>query len=63
VKAHASVGVVLYHSGRDAFLIVRQFRPAVYAARAREAAEAGAPPPPKDAGERLLSLLCCCCCC
>lgn len=50
VKSHASVGVVLYHRGRDAFIVVRQFRPAVYAARCRAAAEAGAAAPPKDAG-------------
>jgi hypothetical protein len=36
--------------GLDAFIVVRQFRPAVYAARCRDAAEKGAPPPPKDAG-------------
>lgn len=50
IKAHPSVGVVLYHSGQDAFVLVRQFRPAVYAARCRDAAERGAPAPPKDAG-------------
>lgn len=51
VKAHASVGVVLYHSGHDGFILVRQFRPAVYAARLREAAAEGRPAPPKDVGE------------
>jgi len=39
MDAHASVGVVLYHRDLDAFLIVRQFRPAVFATRARDAAE------------------------
>ena len=29
VKAHSSVGIVLYHAGEDALLVVRQFRPAV----------------------------------
>ncbi|GBF97651.1 uridine diphosphate glucose pyrophosphatase [Raphidocelis subcapitata] len=50
VKAHPSVGVVLYHSALDAFILVRQFRPAVYAARRRAAEERGGPAPPKDAG-------------
>ena len=31
VKAHSSVGIVLYHAGEDALLVVRQFRPAVSA--------------------------------
>lgn len=29
VKAHSSVGIVLYHADEDAFIVVRQFRPAV----------------------------------
>ena len=29
VKAHSSVGIVLYHAEEDALLVVRQFRPAV----------------------------------
>jgi hypothetical protein len=29
VKAHSSVGIVLYHAHEDAFIVVRQFRPAV----------------------------------
>ncbi|GLI70761.1 hypothetical protein VaNZ11_015790 [Volvox africanus] len=46
VESHASVGVVLYHRDLDAFLIVRQFRPAVYASLLREAEAAGRSPPP-----------------
>lgn len=40
IEAHASVGVVIYHVDLDAFLVVRQFRPAVYATLARDAAAA-----------------------
>lgn len=50
IQAHSSVAVVLYHTGLDAFLVVRQFRPAVYAHRLREAAAAGLPPPDRTAG-------------
>lgn len=58
IEAHPSVGVVLYHEDMDAFLIVRQFRPAVYAALLAEsngnagndggkgAPSPAAPPPP-----------------
>ncbi len=53
MESHPSVGVVLYHSGLDAFIIVRQFRPAVWVACSRQAAAAGLPPPPLEAGERL----------
>lgn len=41
VENHGSVGVVIFHSGMQAFLLVRQFRPAVYATAAREAAKLG----------------------
>jgi UDP-sugar diphosphatase len=37
VKAHDSVAVVLYHTDKHRFLIVRQFRPALYAAMLRGA--------------------------
>jgi len=30
VKAHDSVAILLYHTGRKAFVLVKQFRPAVY---------------------------------
>ncbi len=30
VKAHDSVAVLLYHTSKDAFLLVKQFRPAVF---------------------------------
>lgn len=40
----------------DAFLVVRQFRPAVYAHRCREAAAAGLPVPDKAAGKQLITI-------
>lgn len=50
IEAHASVGVVLYHENLDAFLLVRQFRPAVYATlaatEAASSSSSSAPPPP-----------------
>jgi UDP-sugar diphosphatase len=50
VVAHASVGIVIHHTDRDAVLLVRQFRPAVWECVRAEgvaaAAAAGAPPPP-----------------
>jgi hypothetical protein len=52
VESHASVGVVLYHGGMGAFIIVRQFRPAVWISRSREAAARGLPPPPLAAGKQ-----------
>lgn len=30
VKAHDSVGILIYHEEKDAFILVKQFRPAVY---------------------------------
>jgi UDP-sugar diphosphatase len=30
VKAHDSVAILIYHRGKDAFILVKQFRPAVY---------------------------------
>lgn len=50
IEAHSSVAVVLYHRDLDAFLLVRQFRPAVYSCRLREAKEAGQQPPDRAAG-------------
>lgn len=50
VEAHASVAGVLYHTSRRAALLVRQFRPAVFAAARREAALAGTPAPCLAAG-------------
>ncbi|WIA21691.1 hypothetical protein OEZ85_000859 [Tetradesmus obliquus] len=50
IQAHSSVACVLYHSDMDAFLVVRQFRPAVYAHRLREAAADGKPAPDRTAG-------------
>lgn len=45
IESHASVGVVIYHADMDAFIIVRQFRPPVYAAALRETIAAAAPAP------------------
>ena len=49
VSSHPSVAILLYHTTRRAFLLVRQFRPAVYATAMRTATEAaeaiGASPP------------------
>eukprot|EP00873_Tetraselmis_striata_P010683 jgi/Tetstr1/430947/TSEL_020703.t1 len=39
IKSMPSVGVVLYHTEWDAFLLVRQFRPAVYSAQCATAEE------------------------
>jgi nudix-type nucleoside diphosphatase (YffH/AdpP family) len=39
VTSHASVAILLYHTTRKAFILVRQFRPAVYATAVRMAAE------------------------
>jgi hypothetical protein len=50
IEAHSSVACVLYHKDMDAFLLVRQFRPAVYSCRLREAKEAGQPAPDRSAG-------------
>lgn len=50
VKAHSSVGIVLYHADEDAFIVVRQFRPAVYASRWMEAQAEGKPAPPLSTG-------------
>ncbi|GFR45003.1 hypothetical protein Agub_g6313 [Astrephomene gubernaculifera] len=49
VEAHSSVGVVLYHRDLDSWILVRQFRPAVYASLLRQAEAAGQPPPPFSA--------------
>lgn len=37
IKAHDSVAIVLYHTGLRCFLLVRQFRPALYASMLRKA--------------------------
>jgi hypothetical protein len=51
IQAHSSVACVLFHADMDAFLVVRQFRPAVFAHRLREAAAAGLPPPDRSLGQ------------
>jgi len=52
VASHPSVGVILHYQapGLDAALIVRQFRPPVFAVAAAAAAAAGAALPPISAG-------------
>lgn len=45
VASHPSVAVLLYHRSLNAFLLVRQFRPAVYAASLRNATENDQPKP------------------
>lgn len=55
-RSHASVSVVIFHRERKSALVVRQFRPAVWAAALAEAQEEAAfkredvTPPPLDAG-------------
>ena len=55
-RSHASVSIVIFHRERKSALLVRQFRPAVWAAalaEAREEAEGKQdipPPPPLEAG-------------
>jgi UDP-sugar diphosphatase len=39
VRSHASVAILIYHITRKAFILVRQFRPAVYATAVVTAAE------------------------
>lgn len=50
IEAHDSVAVLLYHIDLNAILIVRQFRPAVYATQLRRAKAAGLPDPPFSVG-------------
>jgi UDP-sugar diphosphatase len=50
VSAHSSVGIILYHKQLHSLLLVRQFRPAVYASRWMEAQAEGRPQPPLSAG-------------
>ena len=51
VESFPSVAALLYHRTRQAVVLVRQFRPAVYVSARSEAAAAGRPEPPL-AGER-----------
>jgi hypothetical protein len=46
VESHPSVAVLLYHRQRQAVILVRQFRPAVYVSALRAAEAAGVPRPP-----------------
>jgi len=50
VESMPSVGIVLHHTGLKAMLLVRQFRPPVYANQLREAEAAGRPRPGKETG-------------
>eukprot|EP00803_Ostreobium_quekettii_P000519 evm.model.scf_4319.1 EVM.evm.TU.scf_4319.1 scf_4319:1667-4711(-) len=46
IEEHDSIAIVLYHVEKDAALVVRQFRPAVYAAQLRKATKQRLPAPP-----------------
>lgn len=50
IEAHDSIAVALYHRNLRSLIIVRQFRPAVYARLQRQAMNNGQPPPPLSAG-------------
>eukprot|EP00879_Flechtneria_rotunda_P008604 GHRR01009016.1.p1 GENE.GHRR01009016.1~~GHRR01009016.1.p1 ORF type:complete len:266 (+),score=78.55 GHRR01009016.1:224-1021(+) len=50
VQAHDSVAIVLYNKELHSFIIVRQFRPAVYAVKLRAAAAAGQSDPDPAVG-------------
>lgn len=41
VQSHPSVAILLYHKTRNAFILVRQFRPALYATAKMNAEKAG----------------------
>ena len=60
VESHSSVGVVIFHTGLRQFVLVRQFRPPVYATmrRAAEAATAGGDVTPLDLAEGFTYELC-----
>lgn len=49
VTTHPSVGVVIYHKGRNQALLVRQFRPPVYISLQQEAEQQHKSPPGKEA--------------
>ncbi len=50
VQAHDSVAVLLFNHQLNAYIIVRQFRPAVHAAKLRTTRAKGMPDPPVAAG-------------
>eukprot|EP00210_Caulerpa_lentillifera_P001096 g1057.t1 len=50
IESHDSIAVALYHRSLNRLIIVRQFRPAVYASILRRALANGQPKPPLDAG-------------
>lgn len=50
IEAHDSIAVILYHRQMDCLLVVRQFRPAVYARLLRQAEASGDPTPPFEKG-------------
>ena len=54
IEAHDSVAILLYHLDLDAVLIVRQFRPAVYATQLRRANSEGLHDPPFSNGKDIL---------
>lgn len=56
VQSHPSVAVLLYHVQRQAVILVRQFRPAVYVSALRAAEAAGAPRPPLSGVQQAASV-------
>ncbi|KAK9807069.1 hypothetical protein WJX73_000022 [Symbiochloris irregularis] len=50
VQSHSSVGVVVFHTELQALVLVRQFRPAVYATHLRDAQAHSRPDPPLSVG-------------
>ena len=50
VRSMPSVAAALRHKELDALVMVRQFRPAVFATTARDRELRGLPPPPVEAG-------------
>jgi hypothetical protein len=56
VSSHDSICVVLYHRDLDSLLVVRQFRPALYATLLRAAAEPAAPNGGRGEDEKVASV-------
>eukprot|EP00210_Caulerpa_lentillifera_P009053 g8640.t1 len=50
IESHDSIAVALYHRSMNCLILVRQFRPAVYARILRQAEENGQPVPPFNVG-------------
>ncbi|KAL3147581.1 hypothetical protein ABBQ38_014634 [Trebouxia sp. C0009 RCD-2024] len=50
ISSHSSVAVIIYHTERDALLVVRQFRPPAYASAMKQHEAQGLPHPPLSVG-------------